>query len=138
MRQTMVIIAAMLLCASFIPVVAATQYYLYTYIVPYQPVPPGNIALNPPGGVYATNTSVTLTATASAGYQFSHWDGSVTGTTNPVVLVMTTDMMVTAYFVPINPQFFVTLHVMPVPSFGSIALNPNQQYYYNQNVLFTA
>ncbi|WP_439882504.1 PA14 domain-containing protein [Pontibacter sp. MBLB2868] len=58
----------------------------------------GSGSVSPAGGTYQEGTSVTLTATAATGFVFSGWSGSVTGTANPVTLVMDANKNVTATF----------------------------------------
>jgi hypothetical protein len=78
----------------------------------------GSVVLDPPGGVYAAGTSVTVTAVAGPGYGFVGWGGDLSGTTNPQTLVVDTDKSVSASF---DPTFTVTL---PAPSGGSVTLDP--------------
>jgi hypothetical protein len=59
----------------------------------------GSIDLNPPGGTYNLGTVVTLTANPAGGYQFDHWEGNLTGSTNPAQITMDGDKTVTASFV---------------------------------------
>ncbi len=59
----------------------------------------GTVAMDPVGGSYKSNTVVTLTATPSSGWAFDHWEGGVTGTTNPTTVTMSADVDVTAVFV---------------------------------------
>ncbi|MGH7597182.1 MAG: InlB B-repeat-containing protein, partial [bacterium] len=63
----------------------------------------GSVALNPPGGTYSSGTTVTLTATPAAGFQFSGWSGDLTGATNPATLTMNANKTVTATFTAIPP-----------------------------------
>jgi hypothetical protein len=58
----------------------------------------GSVTLDPPGGVYATNTVVTLTAVAGPDSIFTGWSGALSGAANPATLTMTTDTTVTASF----------------------------------------
>jgi hypothetical protein len=58
----------------------------------------GAITLNPPSGPYDAGTIVTLTATASSGYQFVEWTGDWVGATNPVKITMDANKNVTAAF----------------------------------------
>ena len=48
----------------------------------------GSVAMNPPGGIYLSNTVVTLTATPASGWTFLRWNGAVTATGNPLALTM--------------------------------------------------
>ncbi len=58
----------------------------------------GGVSLNPPGGDYAENTVVTLTANPILNSTFSNWTGNLTGT-NPVqTITMNTVKNVTANF----------------------------------------
>jgi hypothetical protein len=58
----------------------------------------GSIALDPPGGLYAPGTTVTLTATADPGLVFGGWDGDLSGAANPASLVVDRDLQVGAWF----------------------------------------
>lgn len=54
-----------------------------------------------PSGVQQVNdgSSLTITATPLSGYEFSHWEGNVSGTTNPLTIPsVTSDMSVIAVF----------------------------------------
>jgi uncharacterized repeat protein (TIGR02543 family) len=59
----------------------------------------GSVSKTPNQSSYYSGRSVTLTAAASAGYQFSSWSGDVTGTTNPVTIIMDSNKTVTANFI---------------------------------------
>ncbi|GAB3867890.1 hypothetical protein GCM10028824_11330 [Hymenobacter segetis] len=58
----------------------------------------GTVVKNPNQTSYASGSSVTLTATPAAGYQFNGWSGDATGTTNPLTVTMTTNKAITATF----------------------------------------
>lgn len=72
------------------------------------PPPPGKVklvvnvvgsgAVSPNSGEYDLGTSVTLTATPADGWKFLHWEGSVVGSDNPIVVVMNSDKNITAVF----------------------------------------
>ena len=49
-------------------------------------------------GTYEQKTAVTLTATPSNGYLFAEWSGDMTGKTNPMVIEVTSNIVVTAIF----------------------------------------
>jgi uncharacterized repeat protein (TIGR02543 family) len=74
-----------------------TRYSLTVNVFGY-----GNVALNPSGGNYDDGTVVTLTATPSAGYQFSGWSGDLGGSTNPATLTIDANKNITAIFTSIN------------------------------------
>jgi hypothetical protein len=67
---------------------------------------PGSVALDPPGGSYATGSIVTLTANPDAGYMFDVWSGELTSTVNPETITMDTDKTVTASFV-VMPEVLI-------------------------------
>ncbi|MGA2247815.1 MAG: immunoglobulin domain-containing protein, partial [Verrucomicrobiota bacterium] len=60
----------------------------------------GTLSINPPNGPYASNTVVTLTATAAAHWGFEGWAGDASGTQNPLSLTMDGPHSVKAVFVP--------------------------------------
>ncbi len=59
----------------------------------------GSIAASPSAPQYVEGSTVTLTATPAPGYLFDHWEGDVTGSTNPAALLMNGNKSVTAVFV---------------------------------------
>ena len=59
----------------------------------------GSISLNPSGGIYATNTVVTVTATPNYGYAFGNWSGDLSGSVSPTNITMNGPKSVTANFV---------------------------------------
>jgi hypothetical protein len=75
---------------------AATQNYTLT-----TSVSPTNAGTVSPGGTYAPNTTVDLTATANSGYTFSSWSGIAAGDTtsgNTAKIYMNTNKTITATF----------------------------------------
>lgn len=58
----------------------------------------GAIALNPAGGSYASNSTVTATATPAAGWVFAGWSGGTNTVTNPVSLTLDTNSSLTGTF----------------------------------------
>jgi len=79
----------------------------------------GSINLIPIGGNYQASTQVTLTATPSQGWQFDHWSGDLSGSTNPINIIMDADKSVTAVFTQIQHSLTVN-----TTGQGSVALNP--------------
>ena len=90
-----------------------------TYALTVNTTGQGSVALNPPGGSYLSGTTVTLTATPVAGWHFDHWEGALTGSTNPTTLLMDSNKTVTAVFV--QDTYTLTVNITGQ---GSVALNP--------------
>lgn len=59
---------------------------------------PGNIALNPPGGLYQTSTVVNATATPSAGWTFLYWSGDAGGGNPSINVTMDQNKNIQAVF----------------------------------------
>ncbi len=74
----------------------------------------GAVSLEPAGGLYAQGTSVTLTPTAAAGWEFLYWRGDLGGLADPATVAMSRSKSVVATFVPEGS-------VVRVPAGGSIA-----------------
>jgi YD repeat-containing protein len=99
-----------------IAVTAAPATYTATFTVQYllttavSPASAGSVAASPsPAGYYNSGTSVQLTASANAGYQFSDWTGGLSGSTNPQSIVMNAAESVTANFGTIGSTCSFTL-----------------------------
>jgi len=60
----------------------------------------GVVTVSPQKGAYQNGERVTLTATPAAGWVLAGWSGDLTGMDNPVDIVLTRSMVVTATFVP--------------------------------------
>ena len=58
----------------------------------------GGVMLDPDGGIYETDTAVTLTATAELGWVFSDWSGDIISTDNSENIIMNSDKYITATF----------------------------------------
>ena len=72
---------------------SATSYTLSVTVVGS-----GTVTLDPPGGVYEPGATVVLTAAPAAGYFFDGWSGDLSGTANPMPLVVDADLSVEAAF----------------------------------------
>lgn len=96
----------------------------YTLAVDVAPNEGGRITLGPsqPAGGYLASKRITVTATASAGYKFSHWEGDLAGSTNPASLVMDKNKTITATFLA---HYVLTVNVDPLGG-GTVALEPSQ------------
>jgi uncharacterized repeat protein (TIGR02543 family) len=87
-------------------VITATFQQLPTFTLTLATNGQGTIALSPDGGVYASNTVVTVTATPAAGWVFTAWSGDATGAANPVSVTMSHNLSLTATFAQL-PAFDV-------------------------------
>ncbi len=78
----------------------------------------GAISYNPAGGKYENGTSVQITAIPELGWIFDHWEGDVTGKTNPVTIIMNSNKNVKAVFAQNSPVSITILNptVMTNPS----------------------
>jgi len=65
--------------------------------------------VTPESGIYSDGETATLTATALPEYEFSHWSGDLTGTTNPIDITMNDDKSITANFIYNGSSTSVTL-----------------------------
>lgn len=59
----------------------------------------GSVSVSPNNSTYQSGTQVTLTATANSGYIFTGWSGSLTGSVNPVTVIMNANKTITANFI---------------------------------------
>lgn len=74
-----------------------------TYVLDTNVNPPAAGSVSPLGGEYDSGAQVTLTASPASGYTFDHWSGDASGTSATIVITMTSDTDVTAYFEEITP-----------------------------------
>jgi large repetitive protein len=58
----------------------------------------GTVSNSPSKTTYTSGESVQLTATPSSGWLFDHWEGNITGNTNPATIVMNSNKSITAVF----------------------------------------
>ena len=83
-------------------VVANFRITEYNLAIQVSPAEAGQVS--PGGGKYSSGSSVTLTATASAGYEFVSWSGDAAGTSPEVTVKMDSDKSVVAHFVPVRQR----------------------------------
>jgi len=86
----------------------------------------GSVDLSPPGGTYSPGTEVTLTPQADPCWVFDHWEGDLSGNTNPEIITMNSDKAVTAVFVQVQEEY--TLTVTTVGE-GSVTKDPDLDTY---------
>ena len=67
-------------------------------------------SVNSPGDSFAQNTTLTLTATADDGYEFTSWSGDASGTDNPLTVSLTSNTNITANFERI--QYTLTVNIV--------------------------
>ena len=63
-------------------------------------------------GKYIYGTEVTIEATASEGYKFSHWNGDYDGSKNPATVTIQSDTSIIATFVEINDTKLLWLWIL--------------------------
>jgi len=87
--------------------------------------------VNPAGGTFPQGSQTTITAIAQSGWKFDHWEGDLSGTTNPVAVTLTTDRDITAVFVlanvnrPPSAQDITVTTTVDLPvSFSLVASDP--------------
>ena len=78
--------------------ITVTDDPIEQYTVTTSVVGSGTVSLSPAGGTYDAGTVVTLTASASSGYQFDGWSGSVSSTANPLSVTVNSNLSITATF----------------------------------------
>jgi len=111
----------------------------YTLGIDVAPNEGGRIFLtpSPPAGGYIANKRITVTAIASAGYKFSHWEGDLTESTNPISILMDGDKTITAVF---GAYYTLVANANPIGT-GRITLEPSQPaegYFQGTRVTITA
>ena len=63
----------------------------------------GTVTINPARNVYTSGDIVTLTAVPATDYDFTGWSGDASGRSNPLVLSLDTNKLVTASFASVEP-----------------------------------
>ncbi len=104
------------------------------------PMGPGHVEADPLGWYYPDSTKITLTAVPDSGYMFSHWSGQLSGTENPIDVLVTdyvvgsanfTDESVVAVEIPngfsTSGNFSMDLFPVPADNTLHIAFAGNRQ-----------
>jgi uncharacterized repeat protein (TIGR02543 family) len=79
----------------------------------------GTVTRDPEQVTYLETSTVTLNAKGKSGYVFSNWSGDITGTTNPIDVVVDKNMTITANFS--DPDFSKPI-VINAPGTGSFVI----------------
>ncbi len=111
-----------------------------TYTLTVNVVGNGSVQKNPDQTSYTAGTQVILTAVPGPGATFVGWSGAVTGTNNPVTIIMDSNKTVTATFAGggQTQTYTLTVNVSPTGA-GTVTKNPNQASYpAGTNVTLTA
>ncbi len=85
----------------------------------------GSVSADPAGPMYTIGTTVSLLATANAGYVFERWEGDLSGPINPQDITMDANKSVTAVFSVQTVTFGLT--VLPSDG-GSVVPDPTGTY----------
>ena len=103
----------------------------YNILAVANPTAGGSVTMDPDGGTYVENSTVTLTATANTGYYFTQWsDGN---TANPRTVTVTDSATYTAQFA--LQQYTVTVTANPAEG-GTVT--GGGTYNYNSSATLTA
>jgi hypothetical protein len=86
----------------------------------------GAVLKNPSQSAYDSNTTVQLTAFPASGYHFVNWTGDVTGSSNPISVIMNGNKSVTAVFALTVVSNF-TLNITSLN--GTVTRVPDQSSY---------
>ncbi|GAB2851675.1 InlB B-repeat-containing protein [Hymenobacter ruber] len=97
-----------------------------TYTLATATVGSGTVTKNPNTATYASGSTVSLTATPAAGFQFSGWSGDATGSTNPLSVTMTANKTITATFTAVAATYTLTTATVGT---GTVTKNPNTATY---------
>jgi Leucine-rich repeat (LRR) protein len=105
-----------------------TQYLLTTVA---SPTSGGAIIANPMSadGFYDSGTFIRLTATPNAGYDFSAWSGTLSGSANPEFVIMWIPLNVTANFLPAVSSLGISLSDGGVAIAATAGTNSTQAGY---------
>jgi uncharacterized repeat protein (TIGR02543 family) len=94
----------------------------------------GQGTVNPTGGNYPPGATIEVTATPNDGWQFSQWNGDVTGTNPAITLEMDSNKSLILFFLPVSDGEEYTLLTDTVGE-GSITIEPQQEKYVSGTVV---
>jgi hypothetical protein len=99
----------------------------YMLSVVISPPNGGSVTKSPNQTQYASGTTVSLSAVPASNYQFTRWEGSISGTSNTATITMSSDKNVTAVFTEI-PKYTLNITISPTNG-GSVTKSPDQTQY---------
>lgn len=82
---------------------------------------------------YTPGSSVIITATPNAGYLFTGWSESASGTQNPLTVLMTGNLAVAANFSPVPASTYTI--TLPSRTGGSVSKTPDLPFYSHGSVV---
>ena len=71
----------------------------YSLDIKVQPPNSGAVNASPSGGDYEEGTEVTITVSPSDGWEFSEFDGDISGETKTATITITENVVITAMFI---------------------------------------
>ena len=95
----------------------------------------GSVAKVPDQASYHLGDVVQLTPTPAAGWSFSAWSGDISGSLNPVSVIINGTTSVTATFV--QNAYSVSVTVLPSSAAGTVTPNATGPYHYGDLVVLT-
>ncbi len=108
----------------------------YSLSVVVEPESAGTVVVEPARDIYSYGDTVTLTASAGAGWTLSNWSDGASGTDNPVSITILGDTTITANFT--QNEYSLTVTVEP-EGLGTVTVYPDQEsYHYGDVVILTA
>jgi len=125
-KSLQVLVLLAVFCVLFTRIAGATDYTLTLYTNGSGSVSPDNIHNPHPAGV-----KITITATASNGWYFADWTGDASGSENPIIVTMNSDLAITGNFLP-YPVYSVAL---VTNGQGGIALSPSGGSYLSDTLV---
>ncbi|MDR3284552.1 MAG: InlB B-repeat-containing protein, partial [Treponema sp.] len=98
----------------------------------------GTVSVDPEKTAYEPNEQVKISATPAAGYIFTGWTGTVTGTANPLLLTATTHSWLIPQFEKLADPVVYTVKVDTAEG-GTVSVEPQKaDYIPNEQVKLTA
>jgi uncharacterized repeat protein (TIGR02543 family) len=75
------------------------------------------------GGTFPAGSSQSITNTANNGFEFTGWTGDASGTSNPLTVIVNTNLNITANFAASGTNISLTL-ITNAPAYGTVTVSP--------------